>query len=103
MEGKPLCLKRRFITNITRTRFHGSPMNSYSTDSTNSPSNNPGTSGLSDQTLRFKSEYNKLTRLEQGVIDGLLLSDGSLRKPSKNHLNYRLEFTFKEAVLDFIV
>jgi hypothetical protein len=34
----------------------------------------PGTSDLSDQTLRFKSEYNKLTRLEQGAIDGLLLA-----------------------------
>lgn len=44
------------------------------------------------------------TQFQKEVIAGLMLSDGHLRNPNKGRRpggNYRLEFTFKAAVLDF--
>ncbi|OMJ07032.1 hypothetical protein AYI69_g11588 [Smittium culicis] len=45
-----------------------------------------------------------LTTYQKCAINGLLLSDGHLKRIKKNSLgNSRLEFTFKSEVLDFII
>lgn len=53
----------------------------------------------------LSSKKIKCTNYQMEAITGLMISDGHIRNPNEKRRstgNYRLEFTFKESVLDFV-
>lgn len=73
----------------------------YSTDSS-TPIEEGEISPLSHNSEDSWKEYSKLSHVKKGALDGLIISDGHLRKSSNKAKNYRMEFTFKAPVLTFI-
>lgn len=55
-------------------------------------------------TKKGSTKLPELTQFQKEVVAGMLFSDGHLRNPNSSKRatgNYRLEFTFKSAVLAF--
>jgi len=90
-----------FLFTVPLDLFRG-----YSTDSS-TPIGKGGISPLSHNSMANNSEdswkeYSKLSHVKKGALDGLIISDGHLRKSSNKAKNYRMDFTFKASVLTFI-